>query len=202
MADETQIIGPVAEPLGQGVKNTILPALPYLAKILGCNELDEATILEPSRDRKWRGRPTIDISFLGYPFRERVKPEDKKTGKPEERKTGLSYLDKGADVGGRTLSLDELYKFIEGKGIKVEEKPYRWLQNRFGKYIGYRDGKTIYVADHLSPETKKATAMHELFEDPYQPHEKCQSKALEFARSVDLSTYEVLRKMGRTIGLN
>jgi len=201
--------GPIAEPFG--------PKEKYTGVInLRNGSLEKGTIVEPEKGFVYWGRPAIDFSFkdmrraLSYLFPKRAEPEDSKAKKPEERKTGFPYLDKGADVGGKALSLDELYKFIESTGIKVKEKPYNWMLERFGKYIGYRDSllrfsdeDTMYIADHLSPGTKKATAMHELFENPYEPDEsKCQSKALEFARKVDLKTYEVLRKMGQAVGLN
>jgi len=169
MTDEKQIIGPVAEPLGQGVKNTILPALPYLAKILGCNELDEATILEPSRDRKWRGRPSIDISFLGYPFRERAKPEDKKAEKPEERKTAM-FSKYGRDepiVGVSSPAYSDFLKLYtkainEGYNVEFVDGSFKHK----GEFCnGLREGKKITLNRQVGAAQLAYNLAHELNED-------------------------------------
>ena len=62
--------------------------------------------------------------------------------------------------------LDEFYKLVRSKGLKVNEVPHDYMQRRFGDCVGWREGDEIYVSlDYkgrlLTSDEKMAIAGHE-----------------------------------------
>lgn len=210
----------VAEPVAFGNPRTVKPNLGFLndylekhpvweaifASFFGDAET-ESTVLEPRADIKYRGRPVICLP--------RQKAEPAKTTDASLNGKQTPAADKAGSNGRKTgfpgvadyvyehsPSVNELYRIAEKQGLCVVERPYSWMQRRFGNYIGYRDGSTIYVSEGLSKNERAATLIHELFEDENTPHAECQSRALTFAKRHFPDAYKTLWDMGRAAELN
>ncbi len=109
-----------------------------------------------------------------------------------------------------TRKLSELYETLEADGFRISEVPYSFIWERFGDYVGYRDGKTLYVARddgkrELSPREKAYIAAHEAKEKSHKfdekPHDVVHKEAEGILANLKhYSALDVAERVGKKMG--
>ncbi|MBI5061881.1 MAG: hypothetical protein HZB67_06250 [Candidatus Aenigmarchaeota archaeon] len=112
-----------------------------------------------------------------------------------------------SDSDGDVSKLLELYAKLEASGFEILEVPYKTIAERFGDYVGYRDGNRIYIAAddgkrEISAKEKAYIAAHEAKEKSHKfdgkPHDVVHKEAEDMLAGLKhYSALDIAKEVGK-----